>query len=104
MGSLVITATQTNTLIQFPALDHGKENCSLVLHLPNYGSEVMMEFSRIGISMIDVWSLDKVDLQRLPYRSLPRCIDKVGLLTQTYNATVQLSSFTCESGTYHAFL
>ena len=51
--------------------------------------------------MIDVWSLaldDKVDLQWLSLRSLPRRIDKVGSLTPTYNMTEQLSSFTCESG------
>ena len=57
--------------------------------------------------MTDMWSLaldDKDDLQRLSCRSLPRRIDKVGLFTQTYNATEQLSSFACESGTCHASL
>ena len=107
VGSLIITATQINTLIQFRPFDYGMENCSLVLHFPEYGSEAMMEIRSVESSMIDVWSLaldDKVDLQRLLYRSLPRRIDKVGSFTQTYNTAEQLSSFTCESGTYHGFL
>ena len=32
VGSLIITATQINTLIQFHASDYGMENCSLVLY------------------------------------------------------------------------
>ena len=83
------------------------ENCSLVQHFPKYGSEAMMRITCIGSSMIDVWFLapdDKVDLQRLSYRSLPHRIDKVDSFTQTYNTAEQLSSFTCESGTYHGFL
>ena len=81
------------------------ENCSLALHIPEYGSEAM-EITRVG-SAIDVWSLavvDKVDLQTLSYRTLPRRIDKVGSFTPRYNATEQLPSFACESGTYYAFL
>ena len=59
------------------------ENCNLVLHFPEYGSETMMEVTRVGSSMIDVWPLalyDKVDLRRRSYRCLPRRIDKVGLV------------------------
>ena len=107
MGSLIITATQINTLVQFRALDYGMENCSLMLHFPEYRSEAMMEITSVGSSMIDVWFLaldDKADLQRLSYRSLPHRIDKVGSFTQTCNATGQLSSFTRESRTYHGFL
>src|ERR1700761_2186354 len=81
------------------------ENCSLALHIPEYGSEAM-EITRVG-SKIDVWSLavdDKVDSHTLSYRTLPRRIDKVGSFTPRYNATEQLPSFACESGTYYAFL
>ena len=34
MGSLIITATQIDTLIQFRALDDGMDNCNLVLCFP----------------------------------------------------------------------
>ena len=58
---------------------------------------------------IHVWSLAvddslKVDLQRLSYRFLSRCMDKVGSFMPRYNATEQLLSFTRKSRTYHAFL
>ena len=56
-GPLVITATQINTLIQFCVLDYRMENCSLALHIPEYGSEAMMEITRVGSSTIYVWSL-----------------------------------------------
>jgi hypothetical protein len=83
------------------------ENCSLVLRIPEHGSEDRaMEMAHIG-STIDVWSLAvnaKVDLSKLSYNLLPRRIAKVGRFTVTYNATEQLPSFACESGTYHAFL
>ena len=36
----------------------------------------------------------KVDLQRLPYRFLSCCMDKVGSFMPRYNATKQLLSFT----------
>ena len=81
VGSLIITATQINTLIQFRVLDYGMENCSFALHFQEYGSKAVMEMTRVGSSMIDVWSLaldDKVDLKRISCRSLPRRIDKVG--------------------------
>jgi hypothetical protein len=70
VGSLIVTATQINTLIQFRALDYGMESCSLALHLPEYGSESMMEITRVGSSTIDVWSLaldDNIDLQGLSH-------------------------------------
>ncbi|KAF8266924.1 hypothetical protein EI94DRAFT_1802324 [Lactarius quietus] len=90
---------------EFRALDYGMENCSLALTIPEYGSEAM-EIARVG-STIDVWSLavdDKVDLQTLSYGTLPPRIGKVGSFTPRYNTTEQLPSFTCESGTYYAFL
>jgi len=96
---------EISTFVQFRALDYGMENCSLALHIPEYGSEAM-EITRVG-SAIDVWSLavdGKVDLQTLSYRTLPRRIDKVGSFTPRYNATERLPSFACESGTYYAFL
>ena len=34
VGSLIITATQIDTLIQFRALDDGMDNCNLVLCFP----------------------------------------------------------------------
>jgi hypothetical protein len=89
VGSLIVTATQINTLIQFRALDYGMESCSLALHLPEYGSESMMEITRVGSSTIDVWSLaldDNIDLQGLSYRSFPRHID--ALLTHHIGAAV----------------
>jgi hypothetical protein len=90
VGSLIIiTATHINTLIQFRALDYGMESCSLALHLPEYGSEAMMEITRVGSSTIDVWSLaldDKIDSQGLSYRSFPRRIG--ALLTHHIGATV----------------
>jgi hypothetical protein len=101
----MLTQNQISTFVQFRALDYGMENCSLALHIPEYGSETM-EITRIG-STIDVWSLavdSKVDLQKLSYKTLPRRISKVGTFTPRYNSTEQLPSFTCESGTYHAFL
>ncbi|KAN0129151.1 hypothetical protein V8E53_013022 [Lactarius tabidus] len=55
-----------------------------------------MEIVHVG-STIDVWSLAvdaKVDLQTL----------SVGLFTPMYNTTEQLPSFSCESGSYYAFL
>ena len=97
--------TQMSTFVQFRVLDYGMENCSLALRIPEFGSEAM-EIARVG-STIDVWSLavdGKVDLQTLSYRTLPRRIDKVGSFTPRYNTTEQLPSFSCESGTYHAFL
>jgi hypothetical protein len=81
------------------------ENCSLALHIPEYGSE-SMEIARIG-STVDVWSLavdSKVDLQKLSYKTLPRRVSKIGTFTPRYNTTELLPSFTCESGTYYAFL
>jgi hypothetical protein len=96
VGSLIITATQINTLIQFRALDYRMESCSAII-----------EITGVGSSTIDVWSLalnDEIDLQGLSYRSFPRRIDKVCSFTPTYNATEQLSSFMSDSGTYRAFL
>lgn len=82
------------------------ENCSLVLRIPEHGSDGAMEMAHIG-STIDVWKLAvsaKVDLLKLSYNVLPRRIAKVGSFTPRNNATEQLPSFACESGTYHAFL
>jgi hypothetical protein len=83
------------------------ENCSLVLRIPEHGSDVgAMEMAHMG-STIDVWSLAvnaKVDLSKLSYNVLPRRIAMVGSFTIRYNATEELPSFACESGTYHAFL
>ena len=84
------------------------ENCSLTLRIPAHGSDdaMGMEMAHVG-STIDVWSLAvnaKVDLSKLSYNTLPRRIAKVGRFTTRYNATEQLPSFACESGTYHAFL
>ena len=82
------------------------ENCSLVLRIPEYGSDGAMEISHIG-STFNVWSLavnEKVDLLRLSYNNLPRRLAMVGRFTATYNATEELPSFACESGTYYAFL
>ena len=66
-----------------------------------------MEITHVGSSTVEVWSLaldDKVDLQGLSYRTLPCCIDKVDSFTPTYNATEQLSSFTCKIGYVSYFL
>ena len=83
------------------------ENCSLVLRIPEHGSDGAMEMAHSG-STIDVWSLAvnaaKVDLTKLSYNVLPRRIAKVGSFTTRYNATQQLPGFACESGTYYAFL
>lgn len=82
------------------------ENCSLILRIPEYGSDDAMEIAHIG-STIDIWSLavnSKVDLLKLSYNALPRRISQVGSFTPRYNITEQLPSFACESGTYHAFL
>ena len=82
------------------------ENCSLVLRIPEYGSDDVMEIAHIG-STIDIWSLavnSKVDLLKLSYNALPRRISQVGSFTPRYNITEQLPSFACEPGTYHAFL
>jgi hypothetical protein len=82
------------------------EDCRLALHIPEYGSE-SMEITRVGTT-IDVWSLavdfNKVDLRTLSHRTLPDRLSKVGTFTPRYNTTERLPSFTCESGTYHAFL
>lgn len=84
------------------------ENCSLALRIPAHGSDDgAMEIAHIGSTAIDVWSLAvdaKVDLLKLSYNVLPRRIAKVGRFTARYNATEQLPSFACESGTYYAFL
>ena len=96
-----------STFVQFRALDYGMENCSLVLRIPAHGSDGAMEMAHIGSSIIDVWSLAvnaKVDLLKLSHNALPRRIAKVGTFTVRYNATEELPSFPCESGTYHAFL
>jgi hypothetical protein len=82
------------------------ENCSLALRIPEHGSDGAMEMAHIG-STIDVWSLavnGKVNLLKLSYNVLPGRIAMVGRFTVTYNATVELPSFGCESGTYYAFL
>ena len=82
------------------------ENCSLVLRIPEHGSDGAMEMAHIG-STFDVWSLAvnaKVDLLKLSYNVLPGRIAMVGRFTATYNATEQLPTFACESGTYYAFL
>jgi hypothetical protein len=97
-----------STFVQFRALDYGMESCSLVLRIPEYGSDGAMEIAHVG-STIDVWSLgvnssSKVDLLKLSYSTLPRRVSKVGSFTPRYNATERLPSFACESGTYHAFL
>ena len=84
------------------------ENCSLALRIPAHGSDDgAMEIAHIGTTAVDVWSLAvdaKVDLLKLSYNVLPRRIAKVGRFTARYNATEQLPSFACESGTYYAFL
>jgi hypothetical protein len=85
------------------------ENCSLVLRIPpEHGSDgAAMEMAHIDRSTIDVWSLTvnaKVDLFKLSFNVLPRRIAKVGSFTVRHNATEQLPSFACESGTYYAFL
>jgi len=83
------------------------ENCSLVLRIPEHGSGGVMEMAHVGSTTIDVWSLAvnaKVDLFKWSYNVLPRRIAKVGRFTARYNATEQLPSFACESGTYDAFL
>ncbi|KAH9979595.1 hypothetical protein BGW80DRAFT_1279156, partial [Lactifluus volemus] len=107
----LIAASRANhrkisTFVQFRALDYGMENCSLALHIPEHGSE-SMEIARIGTT-IDVWSLavdfNKVDLRTLSHRTLPDRVSKVGTFTPKYNTTERLPSFTCKSGTYHAFL
>ena len=73
-------------------------NCSLALYIPEYGS--MMEITCVGsstidVSTIDVWPFaldDRVDAETLiqvppaPHYSF----------TPSYNATEQLSNFTCE--------
>ncbi|KAN0129145.1 hypothetical protein V8E53_013016 [Lactarius tabidus] len=102
---LLVEPEVISTFVQFRALDYGMENCSLALRIPEFGSEAM-EIARVG-STIDVWSLAvdaKVDLRTLSYRTLPRRIVKVGSFTPKYNMTEQLPSFSCESGTYYAFL
>ena len=41
------------------------ENCSLALHIPEYGFEAMMEITCVGSSTIDMWPIaldDKADL------------------------------------------
>ncbi|KAN0129158.1 hypothetical protein V8E53_013029 [Lactarius tabidus] len=101
----LLVGPEISTFVQFRVLDYGMENCSLALHIPEFGSDAM-EIARVG-STIDVWSLAvgaKVDLQTLSYRTLPRRIDRVGSFTPRYNTTEQLPSFSCESGTYHGFL
>lgn len=83
------------------------ENCSLVLRIPELDSDGPMEMAHIASFTIDVWSLavdTKVDLFKLSYNTLPRRIAKVGSFAARYNATEQLPSFACESGTYYAFL
>ena len=83
------------------------ENCSLVLRIPEHGSDGAMEMAHIGSTTFDVWSLAanaKVDLLKLSYNALPRRIAKVGHFTPRYNVTEQLPSFACESGTYYSFL
>ena len=81
------------------------ENCSLALRIPQIDSDAM-EVARIG-STIDIWTLEvdsKVDLLKLSFKTLPRRVAKVGVFTPRYNTTERLPSFTCPSGTYHAFL
>jgi len=96
---------EISTFVQFRALDYGMENCSLVLRIPQIDSDAM-EVARIG-STIDIWSLEvnsKIDLLKLSFNTLPRRVSKVGVFTPRYNTTEKLPSFTCPSGTYHAFL
>jgi hypothetical protein len=67
-------------------LDYETENCSLALHIPEYGFEAMMEITRIGSSTIDVRSLavaldDNLDSQRTSFRSLLCRVDNVGSFT-----------------------
>jgi len=81
------------------------ENCSLVLRIPDFdsGDDDAMVIERIsGSTMIDVWALAVDD--KVSYNTLPRRISTVGTLTPRYNTTERPSSFTCQSGTYHAFL
>ncbi|KAI0300035.1 hypothetical protein B0F90DRAFT_1726125 [Multifurca ochricompacta] len=101
----LLVEPEISTFVQFRVLDYGMENCSLALHIPEYGSETM-EIARIG-STIDVWSLavdSKVDLLEISFRTLPRRVSKIGTFTPRFNTTELLPSFTCQSGTYHAFL
>ncbi|KAH9956018.1 hypothetical protein BC827DRAFT_1234407 [Russula dissimulans] len=96
---------EISTFVQFRALDYGMENCSLVLRIPDIDSDAM-DVARVG-STIDVWTLEvdsKVDLLKLCFKTLPRRVAKVGVFTPRYNTTEKLPSFTCPSGTYHAFL
>jgi len=86
------------------------ENCSLVLRIPDFDSgddDAMVIECISGSTTIDVWALavdDKVDLQRLSHNTLPRRISTVSTFTPRYNTTERPPSFTCQSGTYHAFL
>ncbi|KAI9439097.1 hypothetical protein H4582DRAFT_2075755 [Lactarius indigo] len=51
----LLVEPEISTFVQFRALDYGMENCSLALHIPEYGSDAM-EIAHLG-STIDVWSL-----------------------------------------------
>jgi hypothetical protein len=75
--------------------------CIWQIMVPFHTTIVIYSLTQRWESAIDVWSLavdNKVDLQTLSYRTLPRRIDKVGSFTPRYIVTEQLPSFACELG------
>ncbi|KAI0056934.1 hypothetical protein BV25DRAFT_1920577 [Artomyces pyxidatus] len=100
---------EVSTIVQFRAMDYGMENCSLALTIPppeEDSADVIVSELREDKARVDVWALStssRLDLQMLSLKTRPPRAAHVGVLAASYNETHQLPSFSCRSGSYHAF-
>lgn len=95
--------------MQFRVLDYGMENCALILHLPEHPSN----FSSVAISnsegpppKIEVWKLsteNRLIPKDVSWNTKPRRINHVGIFEANQGRKIELSTFSCRSGSYQTF-
>lgn len=94
--------------MQFPVMDYGMENCSIVLIVPSESvpsgeDEAIVAFGP-GFSVeLDAWSLDthkKLDYKRLSWNTKPRRVGHLGTFTLSYGHSQELPGFHCSSGSF----
>ena len=96
--------------MQFRVLDYGMENCALILHLPEHSSN----FSSVAVSnseghpppKIEVWKLsteNRLIPKDVSWNTKPRRINHVGIFEANRGRKIELSTFSCRSGSYQTF-
>jgi len=98
-----------STIVQFRVLDYGMENCALILHLPEHSSN----FSSITVSnpkghppKIEVWKLStekRLIPKDVSWDTKPRRINHIGTFEANQGRKIELSTFSCRSGSYQTF-